>query len=155
MVTNLGDHNSVTKPSASLHNTIFFCICNEGKGMMQPWFNAEMAERTPLRKLKLLVGSVGLEFQEEWREWISETNMYNTSPFGCASPFANIGNWKAGRPASNNSWKAGRHVQLTVAKSSIMTAFFCSCNERMGMMQPWFNAEMAESTRLSGSSSFW
>ena len=25
----------------------------------------------------------------------------------------------------------------------------------MGMMQPWFNAEMAESSRLSGSSSFW
>ena len=50
------DHNSVTKPSASLHNTIFFCSCNEGMGMMPP-LNAEMAERTAaLRNLKLLTG---------------------------------------------------------------------------------------------------
>ena len=51
------DHNSVTRPSASLHVTGFFCSCNEGMGMMPPWFNAEMAEGTAAnRNLKLLTG---------------------------------------------------------------------------------------------------
>ena len=34
-VTNLGDHNSVTKPSASLHETGYSCSCNKGMSMMQ------------------------------------------------------------------------------------------------------------------------
>ena len=57
LYNNSWDHDSVTKPSASLHMTGFFCSCNEGMGMMQPWFHAEMAERTAaLRNLKLLIG---------------------------------------------------------------------------------------------------
>ena len=35
VVTNLQDHNSVTKPSASLYETGFCFTCNEGMGMMQ------------------------------------------------------------------------------------------------------------------------
>ena len=35
-LTSPGDHNSATKPSASLYRTGFFCSCNEGMGMMRP-----------------------------------------------------------------------------------------------------------------------
>ena len=35
-VTNRGDRNSMTKPSAFLHKTGFSCSCNEGMGRMQP-----------------------------------------------------------------------------------------------------------------------
>ena len=39
-MTNLGDHNSVTKTSTSLHESGFFRSCNKGMGMMQPWCRA-------------------------------------------------------------------------------------------------------------------
>ena len=61
-VTNLGDHNSANKPFASLHETRFFSAAAT-KGWAWCNHNAELMERTvPLRDLKLLVGSGGLDF---------------------------------------------------------------------------------------------
>ena len=61
-VTNLGDHNSVTTPFASLHETRFFSAAAT-KGWAWYKHNAELVEHTAaLRDLKLLVGSGGLDF---------------------------------------------------------------------------------------------
>ena len=107
---NSWDHNSVTKPSASLHNTFFFCSCNEGMGMMPP-FNAEMAERTAaLRNLKLLIG---------WMLGIPKRNSGNgfleqTCPTNLLSAVRHF--WEH---RQLKTWQP--HVQLTVAKISIST----------------------------------
>ena len=61
-ITNLGDHNSVTKPFASLHETDLFSAAAT-KGWAWYKHNAELVEHTAaLRDLKLLVGSGGLDF---------------------------------------------------------------------------------------------
>ena len=105
--TNLGDHNSVTKPSASLHNTIFFCSCNEGMGMMQP-FNAEMAERTAaLRNLKLLIGWM-LGIPKNSGNGFLKKHVEHISFRQCVT-FCEHRQLKGWQP----------HFQLTVAKNSI------------------------------------
>ena len=95
--------------------------------------------------------------------------MWNISLFGSASHFANIGSSKAGSHTSNSLLLKAQSQQLLTCNTSLRSqlrdqtslllciwqVFFCSCNEGMSMIQPWFNAEMAERTRLSGSSSFW
>ena len=91
-VTNLGNHNSVTKPFASLHETRFSAAATKGWA----WYkhNAELVEHTAaLRSLKLLVGSGCLEFQNGMAGMDPETNM--------SSHGANICSWNAHSPVSN------------------------------------------------------
>ena len=110
IVTILWDHNSVTKPSASLHMTGFFCSCNEGMGMMQPWFNAEMAERTRLSKSSSFCQGVDAwNSHKEWWEWIPE-HVQNISVRQCIT-FCEHRQLKGWKP----------HFKLTVAKISIST----------------------------------
>ena len=111
IVTNLGDHNSVTRPSASLHMT---SVSSAAATKGWAWCNlfAGLMECSALRKIKLLVreGSGCLEFQERmagmdfWKKHVPQIS------FGSVSHFANMRRWKAGRLASNSSWKAGRHA---------------------------------------------
>ena len=64
IVANDGDHNSMTKPSASLHETGLFSE-DVTKGWARCNRNAELVERAAtLGKRKLLVGSGCLEFQK-------------------------------------------------------------------------------------------
>ena len=68
-VTNLGDDNSVTKPSASLHETGLFSSAAT-KGWAWCKQNAELVERTAaLTDLKLLVGSGRLDFPKGMDSW--------------------------------------------------------------------------------------
>ena len=77
--------------------------CNHFAGLM---------ECSALRKIKLpvRVGSGCLEFQERmagmdfWKKHVPQIS------FGSVSHFANMCRLKAGRLASNSSWKAGRHA---------------------------------------------
>ena len=60
-LTNLGDHSSVTKPSASLHKTGLFSAAAT-KGWAWCNHNAELMERTSaLKNLQLLVGTASCE----------------------------------------------------------------------------------------------
>ena len=62
-VTNLGEHNSLTKPSASLHETgACFCSCNEGMGMMQAYPSQEPQSSG----WEWMLGNS----KTEWWEWI-------------------------------------------------------------------------------------
>ena len=83
--TSPGDHNSVTKPSASLHVTGFFLQLQRKDGhdatIMQSWYSQEPR---------------CLEFPE-----MDSTTMSKKSLFGSASHFANMGSLKAGSSASN------------------------------------------------------
>ena len=91
--------------------------------------------------------------------------MSHKSLFGRASHLENIGSWKAGSPASNprrlkpffaavieehnqyavycnNSWRPQLRDQ-TLCFTAWDWSFFSSCNEEMGMMQPYCRADGA------------
>ena len=95
--------------------------------------------------------------------------MWNTSPFGSASHFANIGSWKAGSHTSNSLMLKAQSQQLLTCNTSLRSQlrdqtlclsacdrFFSAaatkgwawCNH--DLMQRWRNV-----LRLSGTSSFW
>ena len=57
--------------------------------------------------------------------------MSNTSPFGSASHFANIGNWKAGRPTSNPRRPKAQFTVVTWKHNQV------SCNNSWKTTTPW------------------
>ena len=145
IVTLFGHHNSVTKPSASLHEAGFLQL----QRIWEWCKNVELVERAAAFR-----GVDARNSKKEWREWIPYTNMSNKSPFGSASHFANIVSWNAGGPTSNlrrlkalfaaviekqsvycnNSWRPQLRDQ-TLCFSAWDGSFFCSCNEGMGVIQ--------------------
>ena len=112
------------------------------------------------RNIKLLVGSEGSDFLYNRNKHIKYISSWHVQQ----SHFANMGSWKAGRHISNLLWLESSisktihslavvtwnhrrseysstsprdHNSVTKPSASLHeTCFFCSCNERMGMMQP-------------------
>ena len=119
-LTSPGDHNSVTKPSASLYKIGFFCSCNKGMGMMQPQCRAGGAycRTAALRDLKLLVGSGCLEFPKGMSGMDSWNKHVEQISFRQCVTFSEYGQLKGWQP----------HFQPAVAKSKIST----HCNSRHG-----------------------
>ena len=157
------DHNSLTRPSATLHMTGFFCSCNQGMGMMQP-FNAEMAERNAaLRKLKLLVGSGGLDLAKRHGFLKHVQHIF----FGIAShsrmsaaerltaPLPTRGGLFAVVTWEHNQYIVANlpyHNSVTRPSASLhVTRFFLQLQRRDAtIMQRWRKV-----LRLTGTSSFW
>ena len=114
--------NSVTRPSASLHMTDFFCSCNEGMGIMQPFCRADGVFRSPEDQAS---GT-----SREWMLGIPRKNGGNgflkeTCPSNLVwqrvtfCKHAQMKGWPPRFQQQLKGWQT--HVQLTVAKSSIST----------------------------------
>ena len=109
--TNLGDHNSVTKPSASLHETCLFSAAAT-KGWAWSNHNAELVERAvALRNLKLLVSgrldfTKGMDSIDKHVEQISFRQCLTVSEHG------QLKGWTP-------------DFEPTVAKNSISTIVHC------------------------------
>ena len=145
-------HNSVTKPSASLHETDLFSAAAT-KGWAWCKHNAELVERTAaLRDLKLLVGSGGLDFPKgmdscnkhveqnlfrqcvtfcehrQLKGWQPRFQPTEAKNLVCSS---HIGAQSVYR---NKFWRPQLRDQ-TPCFSAWDRSLFFSCNEGMGMMQ--------------------
>ena len=107
IATNLGDHNSVTKISASLHKTGFFYLFLFSAAATKGWawcnHNVMQSWRTYCRsrELKLLVGSGGLDFTKGSKGLNSLDKHVEQTSFRQWVTLTNIGSWKAGSPTAN------------------------------------------------------
>ena len=116
-VTNLGDHNSRTKP-------MIFCIWHKSgifdKGMgsfasiKQAYCRA--GERTAALRNLLLAGSGCLEFPKRMVgiDVLVLNEHVDQISFGTAPHFANMGSWKAGSPTSNPLLLKAQSRQLLI-----------------------------------------
>ena len=106
-VTNLGDHKSVTRPSASLHEADLLCL-NEGMGVMQPQCTGGGAccrSQEPASCREFMIGIPERSCRNGCLKQVCRTNLLS------AVEFCEHRQLKGWQP----------HFQPTVAKSSIST----------------------------------